>query len=94
MRYDYQLVLSTHRCQHHLLESRGDYTGVNNIVSGSIEAPTLLAGIGFRVPVKGTRTRERYHIPMVRTNYLEADALRKAMSQVNHDKSFFVKSHF
>jgi len=48
------------------LESRGDDAGIkflNNIVSGSIEALTLLARIGFRVRIVGTRTRERYHNP-------------------------------
>lgn len=84
--YDYPPVLSTLRISK--LESPSDITDakfLNNFVFGSIYDPMLLYRAGFRIPVVDTSNQDRYHLPMVRTNYLKADTLKKAMYQANHE---------
>lgn len=58
---------------------------LNKILSGSVDSPSLLALINFKVPVKCTRNTHIFFIP---TNYLQNEPINRMLKLANEDPSF------
>uniref|UniRef100_A0A2S2NAB7 Putative RNA-directed DNA polymerase n=1 Tax=Schizaphis graminum TaxID=13262 RepID=A0A2S2NAB7_SCHGA len=61
---------------------------LNKILSGSVDSPSLLALINFKVPVKCTRNTHTFFIPHCPTNYLQNEPINRMMKLANEDPSF------
>lgn len=81
--HDYQPVFNTLKILTLGISRPNDC--INYIISGSFDVPILWSRVWFRMPIEDKRA------PTVKTNYLEADPLRKVMSLANRDNTILKK---
>jgi hypothetical protein len=73
------------------LAERRSYFGntfLNDLLTGVIDSPSLLALVAFKVPLRSTRSNAMFHIPFSSYNYMQNEPLRRLMSQANTDPTF------
>ena len=61
---------------------------LNGLLDGSVDSPTLLSLINFKVPQRTTRSITPFHVPFCSTNYLLNEPLRRMTHNANLDPTF------
>jgi Reverse transcriptase (RNA-dependent DNA polymerase) len=61
---------------------------LNKLLSGSVDSPSLLQLINFKVPIRNTRNNSSFVIPHCSTNYLLNEPVTRIMRLANETPSF------
>jgi len=61
---------------------------LNGLLDGSVDSPTLLYLINFKVTQRSTRSFTTFHVPFCSTNYLLNEPMRRMMHNANLDPTF------
>jgi len=61
---------------------------LGKLIDGSINAPSLLAQVNFKVPHRSSRSRLSFKVPFHRTNYGRYKPIDRMMRLGNEDPTF------
>ena len=61
---------------------------LTNLISGTIDSPSLLSLVNFKAPSRFTRQNTLFHVPFCSTNYISNEPINRIMQLANKDPSF------